>query len=461
MSNENDTLWNQLAAIQSLPYYNPCTPNIISQVLFKEILEKWKNRIDHIAKRIAKQAQTNVEILENAGIYENLDDTKYKKSAWIAELFRTIDFAGNSGSLDVKTLQTLVFNSFGHSNGINRLTFELGWGQAKRDAGMLKTPGPCADLGEIISIARLGIILKAVQYLCGSRVIQLRIITGGVRFYQALFTRTAIDAAYNAQRVAIASAFGLSEIIHFDTINRYYSQEEIERRIIGKNLDHMPSISEDSIQYKFVLFNIDWYHLLGAKGCDRLPNPHSLEAPEKFLEWFGELSRERQNVMLRELLAAMANKNIKIYPVGKFLGNPAILEKGKQWMKRVGVLSTLKYQLISEVTPRDIESEACRPILLTVIPKPSKPYIPSLLLVGRRSGHVVPQHVVPVIDTNGATNYLPYFLVVNKYSPVFLNKSESEMFFWCQSDGQPLCFINGGTDVAIQALKQLLLVENY
>ncbi|MDR4483135.1 MAG: hypothetical protein R3B95_07905 [Nitrospirales bacterium] len=111
MSNENDTLWNQLAAIQSLPYYN-CVPQISSQVLFKEILEKWKNRIDHIAKRIAKQAQTNVEILENAGIYENLDDTKYKKSAWIAELFRTIDFAGNSGSLDVKTLQTLVFNSW-------------------------------------------------------------------------------------------------------------------------------------------------------------------------------------------------------------------------------------------------------------------------------------------------------------------------------------------------------------
>jgi hypothetical protein len=279
--NEYNALWNQLNAIQSLPEYKPRDPIILDRATCRGVMEKWRNRIDQIAKRLAKQALANVDILEGTSIYENLDNPSYRKAASVTEIFRHTDLTGNSGRLDVKTLQKLIVTSYENSQN-GSLTFELGWGQAKRDAGLLKNPGPYVDLGEVISIARLGIILKATQHIYDSDAVSLRIITGGSRFYQALFTRPELDAAYNAQRASVATALGFHNIILFDTIERYHSQQQISERL--ETTVHKTTAPHKSHLFRFVLFNIDWYHILGAGNNPVFQKPHGMEAPPEFLE---------------------------------------------------------------------------------------------------------------------------------------------------------------------------------
>ena len=247
---------------------------------------------------------------------------------------------------------------------------------------------------------RLGIIAKAAQQICDKRRVYLRIITGGGRFYEAFFTRKNLDATYNAQRAFFADAVGLAEVVIFDDIGRYYTSNQIIEKLDAALQGYVLPRPEDAPQFKFALFNIDWYHVFGLEGSEPVVAPHGLSAPPSFISWLRELSGDQQKTLLRELLASIANDRIAVHPVGKFASDATVLTDARDWIKSVGAVSCLKYDTIGRVATREIKTTSGGPVLLTVIDKPDKPYIPTVLLLGKRAGDTVPQHVVPLLAEN-------------------------------------------------------------
>jgi hypothetical protein len=171
------------------------------------------------------------------------------------------------------------------------------------------------------------------------------------------------------------------------------------------------------------------------------------------------LPGDQQQLLLRELLACLANSHIDVNPPSQLIKNTALLEDARQWMSKVAVLSADKYDAIGKLTPRDEHFTSHSPVILTVIDKPLKPFIPSLLLVGRHAGYTVPQHVVPIVQPTGNTNFLPYFHVVNNYRPVFVEEDSEGSLQWCRLDGQPLCFLNDDSEASLRAIAQLIFID--
>jgi len=140
-------------------------------------------------------------------------------------MFRGGQFAKNSGYLAVQSLQESILNAW---NDTDAVTFELGWGQAKRDAGRLKTVGPSADLADLVALTRL-ITIAAAASIILDRPVRFRIISGGRRFQPALFVRPNEDRVYDEQRAAFVSALGFEDSIVFDTIGTYWSEAKSRR----------------------------------------------------------------------------------------------------------------------------------------------------------------------------------------------------------------------------------------
>lgn len=451
-------LWDQFKFIKNIPEYKPKSPIVINYEMLFEVLEKYKERVDFLAKRLAKEAIKNVQLLSNMQVYKNLNNSEEKASAAVAELFRNTDLVLNSGYLDMHKLQNSILNSIA-SNPEHHLIFELGWGQAKRDSGQLKSFGENADFGEFIAIIRLGIIIRAAQWILNKKVC-LRIITGGQRFYEAFFTNKDSDISYNRQRKAFVSLIGLDDDIAFEDISRYYSSSQIVERMDDVLSGYKLSSPQDVPQFKFVLFNIDWYNILGIGDREGIESPHGLSAPPYFLSCLHQLSIAEQKQLLRELLASIANSDIDIHLFEPFLAYPSLIHDVREWIKHVGAISCLKYDTIGKVTVRTDQTDHGGPVLMTVIDKRNNPHIPTLMLLGKGSGELVPQHVVPVLKNNGTMEYFPYMLVVNQYHPVYVEIGQDDLLSpWSMGRGQPLLFTDSDIQTLTRQLKQYTLVD--
>ncbi|MFT3771755.1 MAG: hypothetical protein QM820_40620 [Minicystis sp.] len=448
-------LWEAVGAVDALPAYRPPPPLQLDPGDVQAVLARLADRIELAAKRVAGLAQHNLELLSGAGIYGDLLDPPHRRAALVAELFRDARVARNAGYLDAAGLQRRIHRARSRAGG---LTLELGWGQAKRDAGLLKTPGRGADLAELVAIARLGVIVRASQHILEEPV-TLRVITGGRRFFEALFTCPTLDAAYNAQRAALAAAIGLGGAITFADIDRYWSEGEIAARLDRALLDHPPASLPGAFaeaSFQFVLFNIDWYNILGGPGAGQPLRPHGLPPPAAFLEQFSHLGPAGRSLLLRHLLAAVVNPDLRLPPVEALGCHRDSFEAARSWATGVTAVSARKYELLGALTTRapvgDGE-EVGGAVALTVVEKPSTPAIPELALLGRRAGATLPQHVVPVLGAERTLGFHFYLRVVNQFAPLYLS-DDTPLLPWLEPSGQPLCLAVGGIEEARCVLLQ-------
>lgn len=152
-------LWETLRGRATLDNYRPLPPILLSSQACVAITRQITERINYAAKRAVKQAQQSVELFKGASIYRDLKDPAYRQAAAVSELFRG-QLAHNGGYLDASRLQLYIAEANAGGRGI---VYELGWGQAKRDAGRLKTAGTGADLAELVALGRLAMMVLATR----------------------------------------------------------------------------------------------------------------------------------------------------------------------------------------------------------------------------------------------------------------------------------------------------------
>jgi hypothetical protein len=430
-------LWEALQYRTTLCAYNPPPPIILGAQDFHAFVGQLAKRIGYAAKRAAKQAQQNVDLLRGTGLYCHLDNPIYRRAAAVAELFRSGKLASNAGYLDVTRLQRYIVEA---SSGGRRLVYELGWGQAKRDAGGLKTVGSNADLAELVALGRLSMMVLATSLILDEPA-ALRIISGGRRFYEALFVRLEQDAAYNDQRAALVAALGQQDAISFETIERYWSEEDIRTRL-AEALESHATVETTESEFRFVLFNIDWHHLL-----DTQVDPHGLPPPPGVRVLWRSISVANRALLLRHVLAGIANPKLEHASLN--LIETETLREIAAWATAVTRISALKYRLLGYLTQRNIENvvPGQNPVMLTVVEKRTRPDIPALLLLGRRAGDTLPQHVIPVLQASQGLAFELYLLVVDHYAPVLVPLPETS--------GQPFCLSALDPSATLRALMQL------
>ncbi|WP_445495352.1 hypothetical protein [Photorhabdus sp. SF281] len=94
----------------------------------------------------------------------------------------------------------------------------------------MKTLGAYADFSELYAIARLQMLSKALNLVTGNKVL-IKVLTGGSRFWQALFTRPALTREYDRQRNSIAEYFSTEQnrVMFLPwTEENFYQNESIE-----------------------------------------------------------------------------------------------------------------------------------------------------------------------------------------------------------------------------------------
>lgn len=394
-------LWQKL---QTASYIHPApvmTNYIVSQDGTALFHQRLKNQITTAAKRFAKTAARSLDALSGSEIYKELNSPAGRRAALICELFRNAHYISNSGSLDTTTLQYRLMETL---SGDQQLVFELGWGQAKRDAGQLRTLGASADLAELLAIARLIAVVKAIRLLT-ERSAKLRIITGGQRFRLALFIRPEMDSAYNLKRQAFARWLSPDAEIEFDTIQSYWSPEEIKARLDADESHGTPPNLTDE-DFRFAFFAIDWYGVL-EQG-----NAHGMHLPSSVTEELKTQPHAVKTDFLRSVIALTANPAIDIRTVNPPLPHE-LLQVTSDWFCEVARISADLYLRLGRITPRVPRESAHsdRPVLLTIIEKAERADIPCIQLLGRQCGKTLPQHLTACLQAEGSISFGPLYLL--------------------------------------------------
>lgn len=383
-------------------------PNDISQ----HIRQRLEKQIDVAAKKFTRYAIRSLDALSSSLIYKDLGSFFGRQSALICELFRNAHFVSNSGSLDVTRLQCYLINALSDGRK-EKLTFELGWGQAKRDAGKLRTLGASADFAELIAIARIIAVVKSIELLINSQ-IKFRVITGGQRFRMALFTRPDIDNLYNSQRKKFAFWLSPGTDISFENIQIYLSDHEIREKL---NLDRQHTITSNLTEenFRFALFAIDWYNVL-ERGIE-----HNIPLSSSILEKFRSLSPHAKSHFLRATLSLIVNENIYIPPTVHRLPHHLIYETSK-WLCEITKISADLYLRLGRITNRASinNNHGGHPILLTVVLKASRPDIPCVQLLGRKYGKTLPQHLTACLLPKGEMTFDSFYLIENPKAMIII-----------------------------------------
>ncbi|HKS46430.1 MAG TPA: hypothetical protein VJT49_15225 [Amycolatopsis sp.] len=398
-------------------------------------------RIERSAVRLAQRARQGVDLLAGLRVYERVDDLWYRRAAAVAELFRDGKVAGNAGYVDATTIQRSVVAAMDHGDG---LVYELGWGQAKRPVGGLKTEGCDADLAEIVAIARLATMTRATQLLLDQPV-RLRIVPGGRRFYDALFTRPEADEAYNEQRAAIATRLGHGGLITIAK-DAFDDPDGLCERLAAIDRAFWPSPTQSEL--RFMQFAIDWAHVL-----DAVEAPHGRRPPNVLKARWAKLSPANRALLVRHLCVALVNPET-IGEVCDHLIDRAAFADSVSWMAMTVRDSAAKYALLSQITRRDAGPHGQAPgvLRLTVMEKADQPQVPVLSLLGSQHGSFLPQHVVALVARDGrCLRFLPRMSVPDGHTLVTAALSGTEP--------RPLFFTDLSWQEATELLRKIDLVN--
>jgi len=417
-----------------------------------KLFKYFSKQIEKEAKKIQKSIRGRVEGVAMDVMYSHLDDADWYQAALIVEIFRDPDISKNAGNIDTRTLQKKIHYALKEET----IEFLIGWGQAKRYCGGLKTEGYSADFSELYSILTLYIIIQSIHNITGKHT-TLTILTGGTRFYSALFTGREKIKQYDRQRQAIAD--------HFAT--EYTSINFIDYHSTDKNTDdklnefcEMIKKTEIDNTFQTVLMNVDWYSVL----IKTENAPHGVKIPPivvKYLKEGGDV-----DMLIRMGIVSILNRNTHTYWIEK-IGNVELFDETVDFFYEVSRESTKKYlaiHLMDADIDETIQSKSHeRAIRLTVHEKKDRKDIPAILTLGRRGGNKLSQHVCGFVSQDGVSFDAVFNISVKlKGSDKKIKRvmpPEEGIFNWLTGGEQPFFYSNTPKEKYLETLFKLKFIE--
>ncbi|TCJ93950.1 hypothetical protein EV694_2184 [Volucribacter psittacicida] len=409
--------------------------------------------IDKESKKLVKIIKSKLEIINKNIIYSNLQDKLWYQSALITEIFRHYSISKNSASINAHIIQKKIYCAIIKGN----IHFSIGWGQAKRSCGHLKTEGYCADFSELYAIIVLYTILKTIHVICSKKV-TLTVLTGGSRFYPALFTNPNSNLFYNKQRQAMANIFSNENyLITFEDYNDFYN--------IDMNIDKINKLANEidhSFAYKimdYILLNVDWHYVISNY------KDINLEITENFLSY---LKQDSSNIdkVIKIATISILNRKSQAYWIRK-LGNLKLFDDIIDFFYNFSISSSKKYIAIHLLNLKDsiishdrIDIEKVR---LTVHEKKDRNDIPAIFTLGINAGNKLSQHVCSFVDTQEIKFTTLFELIQSKYQNNVNIKRvippRNSCLYWLYEQKQPLFYTSLNKESYIKKLSNMKIID--
>lgn len=393
------------------------------EVRCDDILNIWKDNLLLQCEKFSKKIKLEFDNFKF--LYNNVKDKNSYKAALISEIFRNKYITKNCANLDLHTLQNLLVLQIENK----KIKFTIAWGHSKRNCGKLKTENYFADFAELYSISILFLIGKVANLLSGLP-IEITILSGGLRFYNALFANLNEIEKYDEQRNKIA------KFLCDDHVSIKFEKCKLDKMDLDKIDEISQNISEHSAKNKFntILCNIDWKNIFTNDLY-----PHNIKIPK--------IIREISNIdiLIAGSIASILNKKAKEY--FENILNIETLNQCIEVMKAITQISTKKYLAI-HILNKNIFSLKDY-IRLSVHSKPDRNDIPAIYTLGVNGGNKLSQHNIMVIKKNSKIDFITnYEAKLFDYTKV-INANNSCLFDWC--DNNALFFIKN-TDCNIANL---------
>jgi len=429
------------------------------------IVEAGRAGIRREIGRSRKYAESNLADLPPGCIYDHLGVGSWRTAARICEVFRNPKTSKNAGRLDTQTLQRLVHDRLERSD---TLDFTIAWGQPKRDAGRLKTLGPMADLAEFHALVRLGCIVGAVR-ACANRPVRLSVLTGGSRFFPALFTRPGLTRAYDRQRQRLADALCGEGAI---SVRAFVDEDEVEGTA-GVEADRLARleravarVDDDAVWQKVdtIVMNVDWQNVFSDRPeGPGAAEPHGLTIPPALRRWLARADESSRDRLVRAAIVAMRDPRRLSDCLAAFGHDEDVVEEALSFMQRVAWESARKYIALHAMDAEDDSAGLDGPdetIRLTVHEKRDRREVPAIFTLGPEGGNLLSQHVLAVVGSSGPFAFETVAELSGRpVSPVFVRDATARdafAFDWLNGQRQPLCFLEDGTDDPAGAIGRVL-----
>lgn len=405
--------------------------------------EHWHARITAAAKTMAKHSRATLKGLPSGGLYERLDDPRWKSAALVCELFRSPDLCKNAGWLATRPLQQRIVTALA---GDAPLHFAIAWGQAKRDVGGLKVAGPLPDLAECQAIARLGALVEATELLLdGQRRVTLTLLGGALRFNDALFTRPTLAQAYDEQRARLAEWLMQRPAI---AVQPFVPPQPLPDAAEVDISDH-----EVELHFQTIALNVDWGRFFTCGD----PDAAVPALPADVRHWLQAHGADDAQRLLRAAVTSTVNPRCRAAWGETFGGAGAgVLDAAIAFVRNTAWRSTRHYlrtQAWVRGLPRAADDTTIR---LTVHEKRDRQDIPALYTLGPRAGDQLPQHVIARLGRNGTLRFGPLaqFQRAGTLRPVLIAAPTQRPapLDWLAETGQPLCV----ADPQAECLEELL-----
>ncbi|NHB92202.1 hypothetical protein [Photorhabdus cinerea] len=419
----------------------------------RALLPVWKKTIDREASELVKKARGTLSGLPEGCMYRNINIPDWHKAALIVEIFRNSAISKNAGVLATEELQKKLASII----HIGEIVFVLGWGQPKRSCGGLKTLGAYADFSELYAIARLQILSKALSLVTGNKIL-IKVLTGGSRFWQALFTRPELTREYDRQRNSIAECFAAeqSRVMFLPwTEENFYQNEDIEKLVT----EQASSVDENVVSGKIstILLNIDWDTIIDS---DSLISPHNIKLPEVLKQFLITNGNNVKSTLIYAGIVSLLNPRTQNYWLAK-IGNEEVFEALISFMYKVAYESARKYIAIHTLNPdseKILETkELNNAIRLTVHVKRDRPDIPAIFTLGEQGGNKLSQHVIACVNNESKVHFMTHveaMSLVNR--PLAMKAASSDVpFSWLSNAQQPLLYFSNGCADPIEMLKRI------
>lgn len=462
-SNLSKVMMRKLGCCQELEQSDEAT--FLGAADMERIVATWKVAIDRQSSHLVKNAASVLSDLPAGCLYDHLDDALWRKAAKICEIFRAPDVSKNAGCLDVRALQRHIHSCLMCEEPF---TLVLGWGQPKRAAGGLKSLGAFADLAEMYALARLAIVTESASSLA-ERPIQLTVLTGGSRFFEALFTRPDLTATYDAQRQRIADVLFGPGVVRIRPYSDLFG-EAGPSAVIGSRVERftqaLAAVTDHMIAARFgtILLNIDWDHVFEPEPDSRFQRPHGITMPVNVEKWLRGRDQDACNRLVRATIVGLINPKHQSDWL-RTIDNEDVLEDALSFMQAVAWESTRKYIALHLMDANDetssvLSSQGGNVLRLTVHEKNDRRDMPAIFTLGPKGGNLLSQHVMAVVGRSSIVfesfaELQSRDVVAVRLSRDVANATPAVMFGWLADTRQPLCFVDRTASDPVDLIAQV------
>lgn len=415
----------------------------------------WSAAISRQATMLAKYGRGNLERLAPGCLYDRLDEPDWRRAALICEVFRHPDVAKNSGWLDSRRLQRKLAKAV--QNGAP-VRLAIGWGQAKREAGGMKTFGPMPDLAEVFAVSRLAILRGAIlQHLPPGREVQIEILSGARRFERALFTRSEVAAAYEDARRRIAEMLCPGGgIVVRDFVEQLDPLRQLERERMFECCAAAVPNQDIAPRLGTIALNIDWMRFFVAEPVYAADAAFGIAMPQAVVAWLARHDSADARKLVRAAITCVLNPRCRASWSDHLGAEDDTLDLAAEYVRAVAWEAARAYIALQEVDRRAPADTAQAAIRLSVQEKRDRSEIPAIFTLGPQAGNQLSQHVVAKIDEKGKLRFgsVVEFSLHARPRPIVVtgDRSDRGPFAPLIAAGQPLALTEIGADNVMAAL---------